>query len=52
MTTCLRHQVHARLDDGLAASLRREVLLDRREDFIVGPDGAAHGIGRARITES
>ena len=29
------HQVHARLDDGLAASLRRETLLDRREDFIV-----------------
>ena len=30
------HQVHARLDDGLAASLRRETLLDRREDLIVG----------------
>jgi hypothetical protein len=27
--------VHARLDDGLASSLHRESLRDRREDFIV-----------------
>ena len=29
------HQMHARLDDGLAASLRRETLLDRGDDLIV-----------------
>ena len=30
------HQVHARLDHGLAAALRREPCLDRGEDLVVG----------------
>jgi hypothetical protein len=29
------YQVHPRLDDGLAASLGRQALLDRRKDLVV-----------------
>jgi hypothetical protein len=42
--------MHARLDDGLAAALRRESGLDRRDDLAVG-QRERRDVGRVEVVE-